>query len=178
VLLDSKLEWRGAMNLKSYHAKLICDISDTRDEEDKSATPAGRGTDVLLDNGKLKLASGSAGFAPPANYIPGAWLPLVLNKLPGKPMLIRTDLSLDYSFAEPTALLSVMIRPEPNTARDDGEKLKCISLEVCGTGEKSRWFYRADGTLDGTDAPQGQRSIRRDQHDISMDFSRNAKMRP
>lgn len=96
-------------------------------------------------------------------------------------MIVRTESFLECAYLEPRDLLTVTLRPEPDAARptdDSHTPMHCISLEVSGTGEKSRWFYREDGTLDGVDYMQGQHLIRSDEHDVTMAFSHNDAMRP
>src|SRR5205823_2665811 len=99
-----------------------------------------------------------------------------------RPIIVRTDSSVEYAHVRNTDLLTVIIRPEPDvkrTADDPGAPgLKCVSLEFSGSGEKMRYFFRPDGTLESADAPQSIRLIHSDERDIVTSFSRNDAMKP
>src|SRR2546430_2656255 len=98
-------------------------------------------------------------------------------------MIVRTDSSPEYAHVRNTDLLTVIIRPEPGITRsaDDNSGapgLKCVSLEFSGSGEKIRFFFRPDGTLEGVDSPQSIRLVHSDERDIVTSFSRNDAMKP
>jgi hypothetical protein len=106
---------------------------------------------------------------------------MILPRLSDEPMILRTDSSPDYANAKTTDLLTVTIRAEPKVSRmadDNATQLKCVSTEFSGSGERIRWFFRPDGTLDSADFPQSIRLIHSDEHDIATGFSRNDAMKP
>ena len=78
-------------------------------------------------------------------------------------------------------MLTVIVRPEPDIKRsaDEGATpLKCVSLEFSGSGEKMRFFFRPDGTLDSAESPQSIRMIHSDERDVTTSFSRSDAMKP
>ena len=94
-------------------------------------------------------------------------------------MIVRADSFEDYAYAQPHDFLTITLRPEPSASRaGDDTKLRCISVQVSGAPEKARWFFRADGTLDGIDYPDGQHLIRSDAHDVAMEFAHKETLRP
>ena len=181
-LQDVVYDWRGPADLKTYRVKSTYDISDLRDKD--APRKDSRAFDASLKAGKVDLRTGSAKpvtYPAPPNYIPGGWLPLILPKLVDRPMIIHTDSFIDYAYAQPRDLLTITLRPEPDAARssdDTGTKMRCICVQVSGAIEKSRWFFRVDGTLDGIDYPDAQHLIRSDEHDVAMDFAHKEALRP
>ena len=163
------------MDLKSYRQNSVLGISDVRDKD----LPADlHKSGANFKAGKVDLTVQGAGkpvsYPAPPNYIPGGWLPLIMPKLVDRPMIVRTDSFVDYAGVQPRDFMTAILRPEPDAARptdDTQTKLHCISVQFSGAFEKSRWYYREDGTLDGVDYPESQRLIRSDEHDITMNFA-------
>jgi hypothetical protein len=180
---ETTLKWKGAMDLKSYSASQKFDVTDLREEAPEDRAP--RGVSVAFGNGKVDLtplpAKNPISFSAPADYVPGAWLGLILPKLADHPMIVRTDSSAEYAHVRNTDLLTVIIRPEPDvkrTADDGATPLKCVSMEFSGSGEKMRFFFRPDGTLDSEDSQQAIHLIHSEERDIAVSFSRNDAMKP
>jgi hypothetical protein len=180
---ETMLKWKGAMDLKSYSASQKFDVTDLREETPEARIP--RGVTVALSNGKIDLtplpAKNPISFTAPTDFIPGAWLPLILPKLSDHPMIVRTDSSIEYAHVKNTDLLTVTVRPEPDvkrTADDGATPVKCVSLEFSGSGEKMRFFFRPDGTLESADSPQSIRLLHSDEREINTSFSRIDAMKP
>ncbi|HEX3357012.1 MAG TPA: hypothetical protein VHS31_08585, partial [Tepidisphaeraceae bacterium] len=176
--------WDGSPDLKKFHSRSAFANTDLRDPENARQA---WGMQTTFNNDRIALTPSASSkpfnFAPPPKYIPGGWLPFLLAKLPNHPMILRTDSFMDLAYAQPTDLFTVTIRPQPDTSRDtddadSSQPLHCVQIEFSGTGETSRWFFRPDGTLDGIDYSQAQHLARRDEKEISTDFSRTPQLIP
>jgi hypothetical protein len=142
-----------------------------------------------LNKGKLELSvRGDAGnrdltYSLPNNYVPGGWLPGILATLSDKPMILQVDSYFDAGSVQNTSLLTIIIRPPTSTARpttgaDGSTSLHAVSLEINGSGERSTWYFRSDGTLDGIDEADSIHTTRQELSNLEMDFSRDPQMKP
>jgi len=125
----------------------------------------------------------SAKSPTPANYIPGALLPLVLGKLKPTPMLIRTEsFPGGWEAVGPAELLSVLIRPDETatTRKADGESgpMRCVTAQVNGSGEITRWYFRQSGELECIELSGGVRRVPADEASIGFDFGNTPRMKP
>jgi len=182
-------DYTAGADLATYHAAIEYQVAPDRDR----GTPQWQrylSQTSRLKAGKLELtvkpqegsASAVEATAPP-QFVPGALLWDVLGKLSvDQPMILRTDLAIDSLNSRPTAPLTLIIRSEAKPPRDakdgDSSPLRCISVELAGTGSMSRWYFKSDGTLESADFSQHIRQLRRDQADISLDFARTPIMKP
>jgi hypothetical protein len=177
--------WHGSPDFKTFRSRSEFAITDMRTLVVSQSARQAWGMQTSYAKDRVSIIPGGAGkpidYAAPPNYIPGGWLPFLLGKLSDRPMILRTDSFVDYAYAQPTDLLTVTIRPQPDAPREGdegGQPLHCVQVEFSGAGETSRWFFRPDGTLDGVDYSQSQHLIRRDVRDISMDFAHTEPLRP
>lgn len=106
-----------------------------------------------LRDGKLRnLLSGDEPQPPPAQYVPGGWLPLILGKISDQPMVLRTESFIGCEGIAPSELLTLTIGHVSGTA------MKCVTVTVNGTGQVSRWWYDLDGALRYIDFAGGFRA--------------------
>jgi hypothetical protein len=117
----------------------------------------------------------------PPQFIPGALLPLTLAKLSEKPMLIRTESFPGFEAVGTSEPLTLLIEPTPNTTRKsetDKTLLRCVSVEVNGSGQISRWFFRGDGDLECIDFASGVQATPTDHPTLEFDFGKDGQMGP
>ncbi len=141
------MTWTG--ELRTYIA------TTTVTPAEPGADPVGRSAGLeeaklsirLLARGR-SVADGSG--AAPAQYIPGAWLPLLMGKLTAAPMILKTDglLGRDPIGAPvPMLLLIQPVTEQPAPTDADGAPLRCLSVRVNGSSEISRWYIRSSGEV-------------------------------
>jgi hypothetical protein len=68
--------------------------------------------------------------------------------------------------------------PGATAIKADAGPLRVLTAEVNGSGEISRWCYRADGTLDHIDAAGGLRVLRSDELEIGALFKDEPMLKP
>jgi hypothetical protein len=173
-------DYSAGLDLTTYRAKLDYQIAVERahgtPEFERYLSFTARLKDGEVDlSVKPRDGSTSAVNVPaPPQFVPGALLLEILGwPSVDEPMILRTDLAMDSLNARPTALLTLIIRPEPSSS-----SLRCVSVELAGSGSLSRWYFKADGALESVDYTQHIRQVRREQADISLDFARAPVMKP
>ncbi|HTL27676.1 MAG TPA: hypothetical protein VL282_00580, partial [Tepidisphaeraceae bacterium] len=174
--------WEGMPNLTSYESTLQRKTFSSDAEERSNLRVSAK-----LNRGKLDLSAAGTeidtvktSIDPSANFLPGGWAGLLIGKLPDKPMIVECESFSGYEGAATQALLRLVITPSSDVARSglaDAKPLRCINVEVNGSGEVSRWFFRADGSLDSIDYADGFRRIRSDLSTIRSEFT-NSYMKP
>jgi hypothetical protein len=109
-----------------------------------------------LRDGKLRNhLAGDQPLAVPEQFVPGAWLPLILGKLVAdKPLVLRTESFLGCDAPSTQSLLTLYV------TRVRGEGMPCVTVTVNGTGHVTRWWYDPDGSLRYIDFPTGLRAQR------------------
>ena len=146
---------------------------------------------TTLEGGKLAMSfkegSGSTPVAvwqpapPPANFVPGALLPLVLGELSRDPMLLSTDSFPGREGIGPPQPLQVIVRPGENTTRTaEGESspMRCVTAQVNGTGAVSRWYFRKTGELESVDWSGGVQQVSSDQKVVQNNFPKDDVLAP
>jgi hypothetical protein len=88
-------------------------------------------------------------------FVPSAALGGWLAKLPDKPLALWTDRFASTRAELALSPLLLLVRPMDSPVRD----LRCVQVEVSGTGQLSRWYFRTDGGLDHADFP-GKLTVR------------------
>lgn len=114
----------------------------------RHAQLAGEKLSIKLGSRGRALADGS-GAAPP-QYVPGAWIPLLIGELSPNPMILKTDVLLAREPMGAPVPMLVFIEPvteQPTPVDDDGAPLRVLSVRVNGSSEASRWYLRADGEV-------------------------------
>ena len=89
-------------------------------------------------------------IAAPAQYVPGALLPLLVRQIAERPSLIRTESFVGAQTLAPPSLLTLFVTrltDSPVRLDEKGEPMDCVSVSVNGTGVVSRWYYGPDETL-------------------------------
>ena len=118
----------------------------------------------------------------PAPFIPGPLLAQVMGGLADGPMLLRTDSWIDDAAAiGPLEPLSLVVRTVPNTSRKaEGEDkpMRCLSVQVNGSGRVSRWFFRKGGELETVELPGGVQRSGSELDTIRFDFGHDSQMTP
>jgi hypothetical protein len=109
---------------------------------------------VSLNDGRITMSSQlrpePVELAAPAQYVPGALLPLVVRQLAERPSLIRTESFVGAQTLAPPALLTLFVTrltDSPVRLDEKGEPMDCVSVSVNGTGVVSRWYYGSDDAL-------------------------------
>jgi hypothetical protein len=119
----------------------------------------------------------------PRAFVPGALLAQITGKLQvDQPMILRTDMAMSCLGARISAPLTLIVRREKDVKRseegDASVTLRCISIEVAGSGALSRWYHLPDGALERVEYDQGVTQLRRDSEEISSEFARMPAMKP
>jgi hypothetical protein len=147
---------------------------------------------TLLHDGKLQFRTGygntqgggvlSPSTAAPPAYMPGGWLGLLVGKLsPTVPMILQADSFVGLSgkgvaVAQPMRLIFTPGGPPKST--EGGEALRCVTVEVSGTGLLSRFYFKADGSLDSIDYSDGLQQAVSNEADVKFQFRGDARMEP
>ena len=132
---------------------------------------------------RVRTASPTTWKSPaPANFIPGALLPLLIGKLGDQPMLLRTESFPGHEAAGAPELLSLLIRPAGTAttqkAEGEDEPMRCVTAQVNGSGRISRWLFRRSGELESVELPGGIRRVPSDQSSVQFDFAKETQMSP
>lgn len=117
----------------------------------------------------------------PGQFVPGPLLPLVMGQLKDDPMLLRTDGFPRYEALGAPDPLGVIIRPDPTSTRKaagEDQPMRCLSVQVNGSGVTSRWFFRKTGELEVVEWPGGLQMIRSDQPTIGFNFAKDSLLAP
>jgi len=143
---------------------------------------------VTLGSGRMKIEIAGGGQParggqgePPADYVPGALLPLLAGLFPDRPMLVRTDAVFGYEDLPHTGLLTVLIEPStdhPRTADDGESPMRCLALRVNGSGAMSRWYFRPDRSLALVWLADGVYRTPSDAAAVGLAFGADERMRP
>ncbi len=149
---DSRFEqeWTAALDLSKYRATTFRESRRDRGELSRRT----REQWINIENGKMTLGS-TAGpsridVTVPAQFIPGALVPLLLQELAEKPCLIKTESFIGTDTVAPPGLLTLFITRltvAPLRRDEKGEPMDCVSVSVNGTGVVSRWYYTHDDGL-------------------------------
>jgi hypothetical protein len=175
-----RYQWEGSPKLADYDASIQRKIADSDGNEQSHLRIAAK-----LAGGKLSLsASGTdvdnkARLTPPATFLPGGWASLLIGKLPEKPMILESESFIGYEGAATGSLMRLIITPTSDVAHSgqaDAKPLRCVNVEVNGSGEISRWYFKADGTLDSIDYADGFRRVRSDLLTIRNSFTAASMM--
>jgi hypothetical protein len=109
---------------------------------------------VNVERGRLVLSSyggtSAMDVALPADYVPGAILPLVLRGLADKPALVKTESFVGVDTLAPPGLLTLFITrltDAPTRLDENGEPMDCVTVSVNGTGVVSRFYFSAEDGL-------------------------------
>ena len=87
---------------------------------------------------------------PPSQFVPGCFLPPLLEKLGETPMILRTESFVGCDGAALPELLTLLVWHDPDAPAnpdESGQPMQCVNLSVNGTGRISRWFYDRQGKL-------------------------------
>lgn len=143
-------QWSVAADLSTYHITTYREVRRAGSGFAKR-TPEQQ---VTVDKNRLTLVPAQgpslAEVAVPADYVPGAVVPMVLRQLADKPALIKTESFVGIDTLAPPGLLTLFITrltDAPVRVDEKGEPMDCVTVSVNGTGTASRWYYSADHTL-------------------------------
>jgi hypothetical protein len=117
----------------------------------------------------------------PPQFVPGALLPMLLNKLGDKPMLIRTDSFPGFETVGAPEPLMLRIQPGASTSEkthDETTLMRCLTVEVNGSGQISRWYFGGDGELDRVELPGGVQGVPSNEERLKFDFGKDGQMAP
>ncbi len=174
--------WSGNDQLSEYAS--VTNISQAGRQLDDQFVARGRRS-LLLRDGKLSITPPNHPRIAPEEYIPGGWLALVLGQVGDEPMIIRTDSMIGYESGEGDDLLALLVQPCPapagpatSTQPATTKPTRCLSVQVNGSGQISRWFFDADGQLRQIDFAGGFRRIRCPQQDVQNGFAADGRLAP
>jgi hypothetical protein len=142
-------EWSAAGDLSKYT------VTTHREVRRAAGGTFGRPTleqRVTVDGSRMSLycagGPGQVEMERPAQYVPGAVLPLVLRELAEKPSLIKTESFVGVETVAGPGLLTLMVTrldaSAPTRPDEKGVPLDCVSVGVSGSGVVSRWYYTHD----------------------------------
>lgn len=158
-----------------------------------SDTAVGDGSEAFdqttrLEDGKLVtdvVARGKriASFEQPAppQYVPGGWLALLIGELTRQPMILRTESFIRHEGSGPPRPMTLIITHSPETTTRstvDDAPLRCVTVQVNGSGELSRWYFRPDGSIDRIDFAAGLQMLPSDAQTVSFTFKHDESMKP
>jgi hypothetical protein len=137
---------------------------------------------TTLEGGSLSMSfkDGSAAATtvwnpqpPPPQFVPGGLIPLLLGQLARDPMILLTDSFPGREGIGPPQPLTLIIRPGENTA-----SLRCVTVQVNGTGVISRWYFRKTGELESVEWAGGLKQIASDESSVKNNFPKESGMSP
>jgi len=128
----------------------------------------------------------------PQQFIQGTFLPLLLGKISGPAMIIRTDWFADVEelpMLDPFTLIlhpsgggdGTTTRSAMATSKPVGAtavELHEMTIEVNGSGRMSRWYFKPDGSIAYIEFAGGFRREPADEHRIHEVFDQDAQLRP
>lgn len=161
------------MNMQYSHGE---DESTPELDMGSKSTAQLQGDEIRLTSRGREAGGSDESFAPPANYLPGGMLPALVGKLGDENLLIRTDSLIGYEYARATDLHYVLIQPHADAKLEQG--WTCKRVELIGSGEAARWYYRPDGQLDRIESSDGFVQARQDEADIRREFDSVPFMKP
>jgi YD repeat-containing protein len=151
-LVDTRFEqtWSVAADLSSYQVTTSREVTRGGNQRPRHSFEQR----VAVDRGRLTLAADVGASLPdmpvPAQYVPGAIVPLVVRELAERPTLVRTESFAGVETVAPPGLLTLFVTKlsdAPMRLDDDGEPMECVTVSVNGTGVVSRWYYSAEHEL-------------------------------
>jgi hypothetical protein len=113
----------------------------------------------------------------PAQFVSGAWLPLLVGKLSNQPMILKSDAFLAREpIAAPNPMLLLVQPVTEQSAQTDADNmpLRCVSVRVNGSGESSRWYIGPNGEIHHVGFARGLRRTPSDDKTISFTFGADA----
>jgi len=177
-------QWKGSPDLRSYqsltaHTWRVASAADRRDQ--KQATNVEQGKIQIDLFGLTASKTSAAAASTPTQFVPGGWLPFIIGKTREIPMILMTDsLVLDDTPPLPTPIMLVM-DPEtrfPRTADNEETPMRCISISVNGSSERSLHYFRENGELEMIIQSGGIQCTRVDPQSIRLNFSSEPGMLP
>jgi hypothetical protein len=106
---------------------------------------------------------------------------MLVGDLTRQPMILRTDSFTGHEGAAPLEPMTLIVThaAEPTTRSAlDGTPLRCVTVQVNGSGELSRWYFREDGRLERTEFASGLRRVPSDFKTVQFTFSDDEGMKP
>jgi hypothetical protein len=170
-------QWEGSATLSANECSVQRKTADNEGDEHSRLRISAK-----LSNGKLELSASGTDVAskeridPSAAFLPGGWAGLLIGKLPEKPMILESETLTGYEGANTAALIRLIITPTSDVAHSgqaDAQPLRCVNVEVNGSGEISRWYFKSDGSLDSIDYADGFRRVKSDLLTIRNSFTNN-----
>jgi hypothetical protein len=141
---------------------------------------------VELRGDTLTLSAVSAGKAieqwkrmASKSYLPASIVEQLIGKLSPTPMTLRSESFPGYDAMGISSPLMLIVRPAKDrgpSTRAATQALRCVTVEVNGTGEISRWYLQADGTVDSVDFPDGIQRLESNERSIRFEFAQDPAM--
>jgi hypothetical protein len=173
--------WHCDDGMNEYRAD-VTRLEGATSPQDRPAETIAQHTQ--LSNGKISISisRGRTMFQPaPPQYVPGGILPVLIGKLSDKPMILRSESFPGFDALAAPTLLTLVIRPAsdvPRTAEGETKPMRCVSVQVNGSGQLSRWYYRENGDLECVAFPDGVQLLRSDSSSIQFTFHQDSLMMP
>ncbi len=109
----------------------------------------------------------------PAQYVPGAWLSLLIGHLrTDTPLILRTDYIAgfeDIAPSEPLALLVTFPKQIDANAKPTATR-RIVSIQVNGSGQIMTCHIKTDGSVDRIDLAGGTQRVLSDEQTVRNDF--------
>ncbi len=159
---------------------------DARASVDDSLKPTLAQKSLLADAGRLDTritargtVVGTETLAPGPEFLPGAWLMLLLGRSGDRPMILSTE-SLP-GFEGLVTPRPVLVRVEPSTdavRSDESGVLRCLSVQVNGVGQLQRWYFRGDGRLQYLALPNSQHREPTTREQVKFNLGEDPRLMP
>ena len=142
--------WTGTNDLSTYRVSTDRIVSNQGAMSQQTAIQR-----WAVGDGKLQNEVGGDGpHPPPKQFVPGAWLPLIMGHCSDGPMILRTESFWSCDGSAPPGLLTLLI-----SGSTSGE-MRCLNVTVNGSGRTTRWWYTLDDELRYIDFTSGWRAQR------------------
>jgi hypothetical protein len=168
----------GTLQSETTRTLLSPDGNDDIDSVRQTMTLRGDALNVSAQSRTASLAQYR--MSVPSQYVPGAVLTLLIGKLPPGPMLLVTDSFPGCQAIAAPRPIGVIIRPieHSNRTADDGKTLRCVSVQVNGSGSVSHWHIDDDGSVVGIELPGAVQCNPTTEREIGYNFEKDGHMAP
>jgi hypothetical protein len=172
--------WQCNDDFSDYRAD-VTRVEGATGPQERSAESIAQSVQLARDRLKITRGRSVIQLRAPGQYVPGGLLPTLIGKLSDTPMILRTDSFPAFEALGAPNLLTLIIRPAndvPRNAEGETKPMRCISVEVNGSGRLSRWYFRENGELECIDFADGVQRLRSEGSSIQFTFHQDPLMMP
>ena len=171
-------EWFG--DLRTYELFANTTVGDGT-ETFKQTTRFDGGELVMTETAGRNKRTGHWERVAPPQFVPGGWLSLLIGELTRQPLILRTESFVGHEGSAPPEPMTLIVAHNAEaTTRSavDGTPLRCVTVQVNGSGEVSRWFFREDGRTERIEFAAGLRRLPSDPKTVRFTFEHDEGMLP